>query len=626
VARTIATIGGVALRPGVSRNRRLYTRPMIAKAVASAQERIRDGGKPIVMLSHHGAGDDSRQIVAHLTGVSLDEDGNARYTAAVADTTAGRDIAALIDTSDGDEPHLKGVSIRGFWTGTVRKVRGPDDDPVETGEGLELAGLDFTKDPGVDGAENDTFAWADRSGASETTERVPIFESAEEALVTFTEKTAPAKAEQSCEEMGHTCCKEAAAAPAEALAFIPQPGHVLEDGACVTCAGVTEAALALSKRGSGLSGSGKTYADPGYQSDKKSRYDLSTKQNAKAAWAYINQKSNASKYTSAQLKRIKGRIMAALKRFGVSVSTESAGWTFDSAVQVTEAVAEYFGDPSCAGSWCINATNGPVSISLSSYSMDPSDLDPVLKAAADAACKALATLDPDMDGDIDVPGATASDTDHDGGESAPDDEPETETDPAASPAAAINTKEESEMTDATTPAEQAAPALDPNTLAEAIATALAKRDEDRAAAERAAAEEAAAKAAAEETADARIKRLVAEGLKAALAGEERDAEIEAVTETEDEKVKRLVAEGMVIERQKLAENGVGTDRKGLTTGAVDEHRAPRTDGGQPELNSHGLPSTFPDKDAKDLSATELRRHSAPYLAAYVFGDRAAKFG
>jgi len=318
--------------------------------------------------------------------------------------------------------------------------------------------------------------------------------------------------------------------------------------------------------------------------------------------------------------------MSALKRFGVTVNSESAGWTFDPAVQVSEAVAEYFGDPSCAGSWCISASNGPVSLSLSSYSMDPSDLDPILKAAADAACKALATLDPDMDGDIDLPGAPASDTDHDGGESAPDDEPETETDPAASPAAAINTKEESEMTDATTPAEQAAPALDPNTLAEAIATALAKRDEDRATAERAAAEEAAATAAATEADDARIARLVAEGVKAALATEQGAADAATASETEEQKVQRLVAEALVTERQNLAERGVGTDRKGLTTGAVDEHRAPRTDGAPPELNSHGMPGTFPDKAAKDLSSTELRANSAPYLAAYVFGDRAAKFG
>lgn len=622
MAKVIATIGGVALRPGVSRNRRLYTRPMIASAVASAQERIRDGGKPLVMLSHHGAGDDSRQIVAHLTGVSLDEDGNARYTAAVADTSAGRDIAALIDTSDGSDPHLKGVSIRGYWTGTVRKVKGPDGEAAESGDGLELAGLDWTKDPGVDGAENDTFAWADRSGQSETTERVPITESVEEARVTITEKAAPANAEKSCEELGHTCCK---AAPAEALAIVPQPGHVLEDGFCVTCAHVSEAAVPMSKRGSGTQGTGGPFADPGYQGDKKQRYQLDTKAHAIAAWRFINQTKNAKAYTSAQLKRVKGRIMAALKRFGVTASSESAGWTFDPAVQVSEAVAEYFGDPSCAGSWCVSASNGPVSLSLSSYSMDPSDLDPILKAAADAACKALAALDPDMDGDIDLPGAAASDTDHDGGESAPDDE-ETETDPAASPAAATTETEEPAMAaDTTTPAEQAAPALDQDKIIEAVLAAMDKREEARAAREKAAAEEAAAKKAALEAEDARISALVEAKVaeRVSADGDEAGAPAE---ETEEQRIERMVEERVVTRRQELAERGVGTGRKGLTTGAVDEHRAPRNDGGTPELNAHGMPGTFPDKPANKLSATELRANAAPYLATYVFGDRAQKFG
>jgi hypothetical protein len=282
----------------------------------------------------------------------------------------------------------------------------------------------------------------------------------------------------------------------------------------------------------------------------------------------------------------------------------------------------------------VNATNGPVSISLSSYSMPPEDLDVILRAAADAACKALATLDPDMDGDIDLPGAPAADTDHDQGESAPGDDDETENDPAASPAAATTEREEPAMAaDTTTPAEQAAPALDPKILAEAIAAGLAQHEEARAAREadeRKAAEEAAEKAAAEaaaqESADARIARLVAEGVKNALASEQHAEDVAAATETEDQKVSRLVSEALVTERQKLAERGVGTGRKGLTTGAVDEHRAPRTDGGTPDLNTHGMPGTFPDKPAEKLSATELRANAAPYLAAYVFGDRAQKFG
>ena len=225
MAKVIATIGGVALRPGVSANRRWYKPEHVRNAVARAQERIKSGAEPMVMLTHHAAGDDSRAIAARLTGISLDEDGNARYTAAVADTPAGRDVAALADTSDGNPPHLKGVSIRGYWLGTVSKVKGPDGEPVETASGgIELDGLDFTRSPGVAGAQVDTFAWADRSGRTETTERVLICESVQEARVTITEETAPGTLPALTE------------AEQDALrGILGERGHVFENGLCVTC-------------------------------------------------------------------------------------------------------------------------------------------------------------------------------------------------------------------------------------------------------------------------------------------------------------------------------------------------------------------------------------------------------
>jgi Escherichia/Staphylococcus phage prohead protease len=63
-----------------------------------------------------------------------------------------------------------------------------------------------------------------------------------------------------------------------------------------------------------------TYADPGYQKDHKKRYPINTKDHAMAAWSYINQAKNAAKYSPEHLKAIKGRIRAALKRFGVEVA------------------------------------------------------------------------------------------------------------------------------------------------------------------------------------------------------------------------------------------------------------------------------------------------------------------
>ena len=78
--------------------------------------------------------------------------------------------------------------------------------------------------------------------------------------------------------------------------------------------------IPVSKRKAG-SNKGR-FADPGYQDDGKPRYDLSDEKKAKAAWSYINQAGNASKYTPEQLRRIKSRIKAALRKFGVSVGDD----------------------------------------------------------------------------------------------------------------------------------------------------------------------------------------------------------------------------------------------------------------------------------------------------------------
>jgi Family of unknown function (DUF6582) len=578
VARAIATVGGVALKPGVSANRRWYTPEIIADAVTDVQKRLAAGEsldidwrddppRELSQLTHHGAEDDSTRIVGRLTGMSLDEDGNARFTAAIADTPHGRTIASLLDTSDGEPAFLKGVSIRGYWKGTVRKVKGPDGQPAETAAAISLAGLDYTKTPGVAGAQVDTFAWAEREGRetrSSTTERVAIYESVQEARVTITEETAPA---------GGTA---RAAGLLELLA--PQP-HILENGTCVTCARLAEGGNAP---GDGSKPYGDVqYADPGYQADKKKRYPVDTKAHVKAALAYLAQKTNAAKYTAAQLKRVKSRIMAAAKKLGVTVSAESAGWTFDAPFQVSEAVAEHYGDPSCSGSWSVRASNGPVDICLSSYSMDPEDLDVILRAAADAACKALAALDPDMDGDVDVPGVgDGSDPDDDApGETAPD----APTDPAASPAAATTETEDPAMAETTTPAETAAPGIDPKALAEAVAAALESRETAKAqkkAARRQAREAAAAEAArtaqesaapgqgtpattgatATETEDqrrARLKALVDEQFATAAKAEGLTAE-----KTDEQLVAEMIEERMVPLRQARAEGG-GVQRKGI---------------------------------------------------------------
>jgi hypothetical protein len=65
------------------------------------------------------------------------------------------------------------------------------------------------------------------------------------------------------------------------------------------------------------------YADPGYR-DSKKRYPIDTAEHARAAWAYINVPENAGEYTPEQLAVIKGKIQAAMKKFGVAVSADAS--------------------------------------------------------------------------------------------------------------------------------------------------------------------------------------------------------------------------------------------------------------------------------------------------------------
>lgn len=617
MARVLATVSGVAIKPGVSLNRRWYTREMLAAAVARAQERIAAGEtlglaerreadpglQPLTQLTHHAAEDDSTRIVGRITSLSLGTGGEVLYEAAIAPTPAGKTIAALLDTADGKPPFLRGVSIRGAWLGKLRRVTGPDGQPAETADGLELDGLDYTATPGVPGAQVTSFAWAD-GAPEETSGRVLITESVQEARVTITEDTTPAV--EAAPPVVPDGVREALR---ERLT--PALPHIFRDGQCATCARAQEATKAPAKPYGDVQ-----YADPGYQSDKQARYPIDTKAHAKSAWSYINQASNAKLYTAAQLKRIKGRILAALKRFGVNVSkgtSESAGWVIEPPAQVGEAVAEFFGaDPSTAGSWCIRATNGPVTIDLSSYCMDPADLDVILRAAADAACKALQALDPDMDGDIDVPGAPSADTDHDmPGESAPAGGV-TETAPAdpagdTGPAEAGHREDEeapvAETTENKAAGTQPAAALTAGQIAElaaqAATAAVSKAFETRDAAAKAQ-EKAARKAA---------KKAAKEARKAGSAANASGGEGAAATETAGAvDVGALVTEAV----QGLVASGtLQVGRKGIAGQPVGEHRAPAGPGG----------AELTDEQLRGLSADDFADFAGENLDKYIFGGR-----
>ena len=56
-----------------------------------------------------------------------------------------------------------------------------------------------------------------------------------------------------------------------------------------------------------------TYADPGYQSDKKKRYPLDTEEHIRAAWDYINKPTNCAKYSGGDCAKVKAKIVSAWK-------------------------------------------------------------------------------------------------------------------------------------------------------------------------------------------------------------------------------------------------------------------------------------------------------------------------
>jgi hypothetical protein len=612
VAKSIATIEGTALVPGISKNGRRYTKEAIAKAVGRLSERIADGTNPAVMLTSHGADDDSRCIIGRLSSMTLADDGSARFAAQIADTDEGRKIAALVDTRGGPA-FLKGVSIRGAWLGKVRREVGDDGRPYEEAPDLEIDGLDFTRKPGVPGAQIDTFTPAGTGAPAESAPdgRVLITESAQEVLMTMISEDAEPVPEQPSVD-------EAATPP-------------------------------MSKRSSGLSGEGGPYADPGYLADKKQRYQIDTKAHAKAAWGYISQADNARQYTSAQLKRVKGRIIKALKGFGVTVST-AEGWLIDPATAVSESLAEYWDMPQSNSNLFVSLTNGPTTVTVSSTLLDAHDLDAVGRAAMQGAVDACMALDPDMDADIDVPGADDEDIDKDQHADEDDNDMADETNPPGSacscgcgcavphpmavgggcpctcgcgtcksvkpasdadesapaaaatpqtpapePAAATTETEVPAMAESTIPAAEA-PAVDSgidalsakfDTLTNAI-TGL-------------------------------VTSLTAKPVEAAPVAAAPVAEAAPVVqETQEQMIARLVAEGVAAAMPAAVQEHVernGVTRKGLVE-PVNEHTA-QVDA----ENEFGLPADWPNKPLHKYTQRERDAYVAPALERHALGRR-----
>jgi hypothetical protein len=274
--------------------------------------------------------------------------------------------------------------------------------------------------------------------------------------------------------------------------------------------------------------------------------------------------------------------------------------------------------PSPAGNLYISLTNGPTTVSVSSSLLDPHDLDLVGRAAMAGACQALLALDPDMDADIDIPGADAEDTDDDmaTAESAPAAAqgsllpgeciipqatvqaaaltlPETS---APAPAADTATEEEPAMAESITPAaNSAAPTpvvsgvhLTDDQFAQLLARVapVAAPVEAAPAAAAPVAETTAPVAAVpvEETEEQRITRLVAEGVKAAL-----PAAIQESVEL----------------------NGPPA-RKGLVTQVSESSGS---------VGANGIPADWPQKPLHEYTDEEFRQYASPATVGAILGQR-----
>jgi hypothetical protein len=361
----IAMFSGAALAPGVSRNRRLYTPELIAKAAKRMQERIDDpDGRPIVMRTHHDAGDDSARIVGRVTGVTVDDDRKLRYTAELYNTQYGKDIAALVKPKDG-KPALRSVSIHGYWVGDTRQVR-TAEGLATTADDLEIDAIDFTASPGVDAALID-------GGSEETTEsggviRTPISE-AMEASFTLTEEgsgwadiTQNAKEHRMSEDVREYWVQEAKYS-ADDLKGMASKGHAMKNAKgepSYPIADIADLKKAIKAVGRG-----------GADHD--------------AIRKHIISRAKALKATNL-----------------IPDNWNSDGSTKESQVRLGD-VTEYYGDMDSGGGagFCIDAYAGPLSVTIRGC-VSADQLRGAAQAAALAAMDAVNAMDPDADADIDA--------------------------------------------------------------------------------------------------------------------------------------------------------------------------------------------------------------------------------
>lgn len=361
-----ASISGVALAPGVSRNRRLYTPELIAKAAKRMQERLADpNGLPIVMRTHHDAGDDSAKIVGRITSVSVDKNQSLRYKADLYDTFHAREIANLVTPQ---QPALRSVSIHGYWMGDTKQVQ-TDEGLATTAEDLEIDAIDFTASPGVDGAIIDGSSKATESGG---VLRTPISE-AMEASVTLSEA-----------DCGLAVISKEDLKEFRMTRGVQYEGDFQEYWVKEAKYSSDDMKSMVSKGQAMKNASGEPSYPIADISDLK-----------KAIRAVGRGKAGHDAIRRHIIKRAKA--LGAMNL--IPDNWSSSGSNKESEVRLGD-VTEYYPEPggSSAG-FCIDAYAGPLCVSIRG-SVSPDELKFVAQRAAAAAMNAFAMMDPDSDGDI----------------------------------------------------------------------------------------------------------------------------------------------------------------------------------------------------------------------------------
>lgn len=360
----LATISGVALAPGISRNRRLYTPELIAKAAKRMQERLSDpNGLPIVMRTHHDAGDDSAKIVGRVTEVKVDNNKSLRYKADLYDTFHAREIANLVTPQ---QPALRSVSIHGYWVGDTKQIQ-TDEGMATTADDLEIDAIDFTASPGVDGAIIDGSGKATESGG---VLRTPIREAMEASVTLLEEGSGWA-------DISHTIPKEGW----RMTRGVQYEGDLEEYWVQEAKYSADDMKSMLAKGHAMKNASGEPSYPIGDISDLK-----------KAIRAVGRGKAGHDAIRRHIIKRAKALGASNL----IPDNWSSSGSNKESAVRLGE-ITEYYGDGGAG--FCIDAYNGPLCVTIRGC-VSPDELRFAAQRAACAAMDAILTMDPDSDGDI----------------------------------------------------------------------------------------------------------------------------------------------------------------------------------------------------------------------------------